>query len=294
MSASLSPTSPSPPLPSGAHFTAAFTFLWAGDSKQRGCFRQTIIMGLAVDADVEPQLLAFPRLFEMTIAPVPRRCEQELRRAITIIGVSGGSELPAPVLLTEVPPPTPGSGASTFFVLISTRRTPVIVGDRNRRHAPDVGRRTAAAAFDGDDAFHEVRADLCDEPSERPARGVGHDDRRSDLVEQHRAALAPHEMLRIRSPGRGAHRAEYCRSRRCSYRSASASRALATAAARTTTSRVGGAPRPARHRPALVRRLLPPRHVRRHSRGRRVQVHANPLRRDELVEIRDPSSRPDH
>jgi hypothetical protein len=76
----------------------------------------------------------------------------------------------------------------------------------------------APAAFDRDDAFHEVRANLGDEPAKRAAGRVRHDDRRTDLVEQHRAALTPHHVLAVRAAGGHAgreHRGRRLRRARC-------------------------------------------------------------------------------
>src|SRR5205807_4749470 len=74
----------------------------------------------------------------------------------------------------------------------------------DRRETPDVltvERR--AAAFDADNAFHEARSNFGHEPAKWPAGGVRHDDWRTDLVQQHRAALSPHHVRRFRS-GRNA------------------------------------------------------------------------------------------
>ena len=74
----------------------------------------------------------------------------------------------------------------------------------NRGEAPDVlaGERPACA-FDDDDRLDETRPNLRDEPAKWAARGVRHDDRRPDLVEQHRAALSPDHVRGFR-PGRHA------------------------------------------------------------------------------------------
>ena len=68
-----------------------------------------------------------------------------------------------------------------------------IVRDRNRREPPRrlLAERRATGSFNDDDPFHEAGPRLSDEPAERATRRVRHDDRRSDLVEKHRAALPP-------------------------------------------------------------------------------------------------------
>ncbi len=76
-----------------------------------------------------------------------------------------------------------------------------IVGHRDGRHAPNIGpHKGLPAAFDRDDALHQIRPDLGHQPTKGSAGGMGHDHRRTDLVEQHGSALAPHRM---RDDGRG-------------------------------------------------------------------------------------------
>ena len=70
-----------------------------------------------------------------------------------------------------------------------------IVGHRDRRHSPDIrSRKRLTAPLDGDDSLHEIRPCFRDQPAEGAARGMGDDNCRADLVEQHRAALAPNLM----------------------------------------------------------------------------------------------------
>src|SRR5207237_997334 len=102
-------------------------------------------------------------------------------------------------------------------------------------HAPDVAAaERLTAAFNGDDALYEIRTDFGNEPAERTAGRMRHDDGRTDLVEQHRAALTPDHVLAIGPAGGHAPGAEDGR-RRGDRGRAPARSALRTTGGRTRT-----------------------------------------------------------